>query len=92
MLKSALELFLSRRSIIFQVVAIILIICAMWVLFRVNRIVFERIKKKQRGIHIVFFERINKAIILIGGRSRLCRAGRHQGRACRSDDQHLQTL
>ncbi len=67
MLKSALELFLSRKSIIFQVVAIILIICAMWVLFRVNRIVFERIKKKQRGIHIVFFERINKAIILIGG-------------------------
>ena len=46
---------------------IILIICAMWVPFRVNRIVFERIKKKQRGIHIVFFERINKAIILIGG-------------------------
>ena len=67
MLKSALELFLSRKNIIFQVVAIILIICAMWVLFRVNRIVFERIKKKQRGIHIVFFERINKAIILIGG-------------------------
>ena len=61
------RILFDRKNFIFQTLAIITIILTMWWLFRLNHLVFERIKKKQGGIHIVFFERINKAIILIAG-------------------------
>ena len=61
------RILFDRKNFIFQTLAIITIILTMWGLFRLNHLVFERIKKKQGGIHIVFFERINKAIILIAG-------------------------
>ena len=40
---------------------------AIWGLLRLNRFVFKRIQKKREGLHLMFFERINGAIILIGG-------------------------
>ena len=66
-LYAILRILFDRKSFIFQALAIVIIIFAMWGLFRINRIVFDRIKKRQSGIHIVFFERINRAIILIAG-------------------------
>ena len=51
------------KSILLQIAVVVVII----VLMRVNRIVFREIRKKQEGLHIVFFERINKSFILISG-------------------------
>ena len=55
------------KSILLQIAVVVVIIVLMWVLMRVNRIVFREIRKKQEGLHLVFFERINKSFILISG-------------------------
>ena len=48
-------------------VAIVLAAAALviWVLIIINRLVFKTLTKKQRGIHLVFFEKLNKGIIVI---------------------------
>ena len=37
-----------------------------WLLVFANRKVFQALNRKQRGIHLVFFERMNKVIIVVG--------------------------
>lgn len=37
-----------------------------WLLIFTNRKVFQTMTKKQHGIHLVFFERMNKVIIVVG--------------------------
>ena len=55
------------KSILIQMAVVVGIVVLMWVLMRVNRILFREIRKKQEGLHLLFFERINKSVILIGG-------------------------
>ena len=43
------------------------IVIIMWVLIRINRLLFRQIQKKFTGIHFVFFERVIALIILVGG-------------------------
>ena len=55
------------KSILIQIAVVIGIVALMWVLMRVNRILFREIRKKQEGLHLLFFERINKSVVLISG-------------------------
>ena len=55
------------KSILIQIAVVVVIIILMWVLMRVNRILFREIRKQQEGLHLLFFERINKSFILISG-------------------------
>ena len=55
------------KSILIKMAVVVGIVALMWVLMRVNRILFREIRKKQEGLHLLFFERINKSFILIGG-------------------------
>lgn len=55
------------KSVLMQIVVVVVIIVLMWVLMRVNRMLFREIRKKQEGLHLVFFERISKSFILISG-------------------------
>ena len=57
----------DKKSILLQIAVVAFIIAIMWVLMRANRLVFREVRKKQEGLHLLFFERINKALILIGG-------------------------
>ena len=45
-------------------VALILLI---WLLLRVNRLVFRKIQEKRTGLQLMLFERLNSRIIVIGG-------------------------
>lgn len=56
-----------NKSLLIQIAIIAVIIVLMWVLMRANRLVFREVRKKQDGLHLLFFERVNKSIILIGG-------------------------
>ena len=47
------------KSILIQIAVVVVIIILMWVLMRVNRILFREIRKKQEGLHLLFFERIS---------------------------------
>ena len=53
--------------IIIALIATAIIILAIWGLLRLNRFVFKRIQKKHEGLHLLFFQRVSSAIILIGG-------------------------
>lgn len=44
-----------------------LLVLVIWGLLRLNRFVFGKIQKKHKGLHLLFFQRVNAAIILIGG-------------------------
>lgn len=47
-------------------VGVILVIAFVtWVLTRINKLVFRRIQKKSKGLQLIFFERVNAAIIII---------------------------
>lgn len=56
-----------NKSFAGKIVLFAVIIVASWVLERVNRKVFDKIQKKRAGLHLVFFERIASAVILVGG-------------------------
>lgn len=47
-------------------VAIVAAGLVIWLLIFANRKVFRALTKKQHGIHLVFFERMNKVIIVVG--------------------------
>lgn len=50
------------------VLIIAVIACfAIWGLLRLNRFIFRRIQKKREGLHLLFFQRLSGAVILIGG-------------------------
>ena len=57
----------TQISILVKIIVIAVIVAMIWILLRVNRMVFREIRNKQEGLHLLFFERINKAIILIAG-------------------------
>ena len=46
--------------------AVLLMLVAAWILSRINKKVFKKIQKTRPGIHLVFFEKVNSAIIVIG--------------------------
>ncbi len=54
-------------NIAFGVIAAAVVILIIWGLLRLNRFVFKRIQNKHEGLHLMFFERISSAVILIGG-------------------------
>ena len=58
---------MDKQSIIIRIAVIAVILFFMWLLIRCNRVVFHKLKERQGGIHLFFFERVNKAIILLGG-------------------------
>ena len=62
---------LEGKQIWFFIIAGLIIIAitipAMWGLLRLNRYVFKRIQKKHEGLHLLFFQRVSSAIILIIG-------------------------
>lgn len=43
------------------------ILLATWILTRVNRLVFAKVREKRSGLYLVFFQRIFGASIIIGG-------------------------
>ena len=45
--------------------AILVLIVAAWIMTRVNKRVFKRIKKSKNSIHIAFLEKLNVAVIII---------------------------
>lgn len=67
MLKTIIHFVVEKQDYFFQLLGIAVILVLVWVLIRANRIVFDKLKKKQGGIHLVFFERVNKALILVSG-------------------------
>ncbi len=46
--------------------AVLLLVVVAWILSRVNKRVFKRIKKTKNSIHIAFLEKLNTAIIFVG--------------------------
>ena len=50
-----------------QIIGLAVVAGLVWVLLRINRVVFRNIQKKREGLHLRFFERILTAGILIGG-------------------------
>ena len=47
-------------------VGVVLVIAlAAWLLTRINKLVFRRIQKRRKGLELIFFERLNAAIIII---------------------------
>lgn len=62
---------MSVKEILLKLAVILVLIAAaalaIWGLLRLNRKVFKSIQKKREGLHLLFFERINGVIILVGG-------------------------
>ena len=53
--------------IVIWVIIVAVTILAICGLLRLNRFIFKRIQKKHEGLHLLFFQRLSSAIILIGG-------------------------
>ena len=60
--REVLKMTFDKKSILLQIAVVAFIIAIMWVLMRANRLVFREVRKKQEGLHLLFFERINKAL------------------------------
>ncbi len=58
---------INHKYVIIHIIIIFSIIGLMWVLIRANTALFDRLKRRQGGIHLVFFERVIRSVILIGG-------------------------
>jgi len=57
---------LNREKIISTGVMIIGILIIMYLLIKLNRFVFKKLKKKKAGLHMFFLERINYVVIVTG--------------------------
>ena len=44
---------------------VILIAFIAWILTRINKMIFRRLQKRRKGLELIFFERVNAAIIII---------------------------
>lgn len=53
--------------VILHIFMIVVIGVLIWIALRLNHRVFRRIQEKQGGLHLLFLERVNSSIILIGG-------------------------
>ena len=53
--------------ILLIVVLLAVIILVMWGLLRLNKFIFKRIQKKHEGLHLMFFQRVASAAIMIIG-------------------------
>ena len=63
----AIEEFVENNKMLVDILFILGILILIWLLRRLNSVVFKRIQKKQPGLHLLFFERINSACIIIVG-------------------------
>lgn len=52
-------------KIIKWVISIAIIIVFSWILLRINKKVFRKVRENKSGLHLIFFERMNIAIIVI---------------------------
>ena len=65
-MKDLFNLIPKPWNYVAMVGAVLLLVIAAWILSRVNKRVFKRIKKNKNNIHIAFLEKVNTAIIFIG--------------------------
>ncbi len=59
--------FINDNKTLVSVLLILGILILIWLLRRLNAIVFKRIQRKQPGLHVLFFERVISACIFIVG-------------------------
>lgn len=52
---------------LFYLLVIAVIVLLDWILIRINHAIFKGIQKRRKGLHLLFFERINTVIIIILG-------------------------
>lgn len=64
---SLYDLLYNNDSISFEFVAFIVILVLVWIMIQVNHLTFKRIRKKQKGLHLLFYERVISAIYLVIG-------------------------
>ena len=57
----------NSDSIPLEIILFIGVLILIWVLIQFNHLTFKKIKKRQRGLHLLFFERVNSAILIIIG-------------------------
>ncbi len=57
----------ENSSWVVSLIAFILVLALTWVLTRVNHMVFKGLQKKKEGLHLLLFERITSAVILVAG-------------------------
>lgn len=62
-----MEELLTKNILIAHILLILFIIIVMWAMVRINHRVFHKIQEKYTGLHLRFFERVIKAVILIIG-------------------------
>lgn len=65
-MKDLFKLIPEPWNYVTMVGIVILLIAAAWIGSRINKRVFKRIQKNKNGIQIVFFEKVNQALIVIG--------------------------
>ena len=65
-MKDLFNLIPKPWNYVAMVGAVLLLVVTAWILSRVNKRVFKRIKKNKNNIHIAFLEKVNTAIIFIG--------------------------
>ena len=66
-MKTLLDFFNRNDSLPVEIILFLVVLILIWVFTRLNHLAFKRVKKKQSGIHLLFLERVNGALILIIG-------------------------
>lgn len=56
-----------KEFLITVLIILVVTVLVIWGLMRLNRFIFKRIQKRHEGLHLLFFQRVCSATILIGG-------------------------
>lgn len=64
---SLYDLLYNNDNVSFELVAFIVILVLVWILTQINRLAFIRIRKRQKGLHLLFYERVISAILVVIG-------------------------
>jgi len=64
---SEVSAFIEENELVIELILIVVFIFFIWLCRKINRVIFKRIKKTHKEIHILFFEKLLSTAILIAG-------------------------